>query len=149
MSGTTFIPANLVQLIKSDQTVTTAYATAPPGTSIQSVAEHLYGKQHHQHHSLAADEAKEHETGDKSTGGATSLLEKLHLKKTDVGDAHSHGTIDAQHVHKDKDVENPAADQYRAMRLLSAEELQEVKGYGRWGGSKPSDLFLNVSPYHL
>jgi hypothetical protein len=146
--NTTFLPSHLIKLLNSPHTVTSTYAQSSQETTVQSVAEQLYGKHHHHSpHSLTSDESREHE-GHKESG-LNKVLEKLHLKKDDNGveqklSSNEKGTIDREHVKKDKDVENPAADQWAAMRLLSPAELQEVRGYGNWGGSEPSELFLNV-----
>ena len=128
-----FIPEKLYSLLTASNTVTVALA-ASPTQSVQGVAEPLFGKHHgHAHHSLHSDEAAEHEHS--SDGGAMEkVLGKLHL-------SHSGNS----ELAKDKDVNNPAADQWAAMRPLRAEELEQIKSCGKWGTAQPSELFLNVS----
>jgi hypothetical protein len=143
-SQASFLPERLIQLINSPQTVTSTYATSPQGTAIQAVAEKLYGKHHHHApHSLSSDQTREHEAKDESSGGLSKILGRLHLK-TSKETSDTKGTVDEEHVKKDKDVTNPAADQWAAMRWLDERELEGIRKCGNWGGSQPSDLFLNV-----
>jgi hypothetical protein len=93
------------------------------------------------HHRASKDEQVEHDsaTGSESKG-IGKLLEKLHLRKASTDES-----VRDETGQKDKDRKNPAADQWEAMRLLTQTELDEIRGCGQWGGSKPGELFLNVS----
>jgi hypothetical protein len=136
-----FLSPALLAHIKSSRTVTSELATAPPDTAVSQVAESLYGKPHHVHHRASKDEQLEHDsaTGTESKG-IGKLLEKLHLRKASTDES-----VRDETGQKDKDKKNPAADQWEAMRLLTEAELDEIRGCGQWGESKPGELFLNVS----
>ncbi len=130
-----FLPCKLISLLGNPSSTVTSSLASNPSSSIESVATQLYGKHHgYAHHSLHTDQAKEHE---KEGGGAIEkVMEKLHLGKS-------------QETHEgegeDKDETNPASDQWKAIRLLRGQELEEVRKCGQWGGAQPSELFLNVS----
>jgi hypothetical protein len=141
MSGSsTFLSPKLADRIRSTRTVSSELASAPADATPHGIAESLYGVSHHVHHGHSKDE------GEFDTGGATStvrrVLEKLHLRKASA-DTSEHGRDETGK--KDKDKKNPATDQWAAMRPLTQRELVEVRGYGQWGQSTPSELFLNVS----
>lgn len=123
-----FLPSHLYSLLTSPTpSVTSTFAASPPGTSIQSVAEKLYGPLGHVHHSLAKDEEKE----GTNVGKLDKILDKLHLKSE--GSEEEHGRSYS------------AKDQYQSMRALTPAELEQVRECGQWGNSKPSEPFLNVS----
>ncbi|GFZ43593.1 hypothetical protein JCM24511_01313 [Saitozyma sp. JCM 24511] len=135
-----FLSPALLAHIKSSRSVTSELAAAPPDTAVSQVAESLYGKPHHVHHRASKDEQLEHDsaTGTESKG-IGKLLEKLHLRKASTDES-----VRDETGQKDKDRKNPAADQWEAMRLLTQTELDEIRGCGQWGGSKPGELFLNI-----
>lgn len=137
MTGS-FLPPKLLSLLTNPSSTVTTSLALNPGSSIEEVASHLYGKHHGRaHHSLHEDQVKEGESG----GKMDRIMEKLHLSK-------SHEKEEIQQWEgKDKDQTNPAADQWRAIRMLGPQELEEVKKCGQWGGAEPSELLLNVSIY--
>ena len=135
-----FLPSKLFSLLSSPTPTVTSTLASTPTKSVESAAEQLYGKHHgYAHHSLHADEEKEHESPQEA-GTMDKIMGKLHLSKS-----HSHHDGEG----KDKDEQNPAADQWAAMRLLHPAELEEIRKCGRWGSSQPSELFLNVRHHPL
>lgn len=136
-----FLPKKLFSLLTNETPTVTSSLASSPSASIDSVATHLYGKHHGAaHHSLHADEAKEGDTKDSRSGGTLDkFMGKLHLSKS------HEATESPQGEGKDKDVTNPAADQWASMRALRANELEEIKRCGQWGAAQPSELFLNVN----
>lgn len=134
-----FLPAALYKQIHSADSVTAALALSSAESPVSEVATRLYGPHHgHAHHTLHKDEEREH---DASSGGVKSLLEKLHLSKSN--DEQSAADTDKTPAEQ-KQVHNPADDQWQAMRLLSSTELEEVKQCGKWGAAQPTELFLQV-----
>ena len=128
----TFLPSHLASLLQPGApTVTAAYAKSP-ADAIHQVAEGIFGKSSGAH----TKHVEKHE-GSKAEGGTVDkLLDKLHLKS----DKDSEGQPE-QHQHHDH---NPAQKQYDAVRPLAPAQLDEVKGYGRWGTAQPSDTFLQI-----
>lgn len=120
-----FLPAHLARLISSPgTTITAGLASAPPGTKISTVAEHIRG---------LADAAQ--------AGGTTQepskmdkLLDKLHIKSVD-----KETTADGDYQHSE-----PDSWQSDRMRPLTAAQADEVLRAGSWGQARPSELFLNV-----
>jgi len=150
MSKNTFLSSRLINLINSDKTVTSTFASSPPGTSVHSVAESLHSKQSpHQSYdsrsSSAAEQGRQCGETTESTGSLNKVLEKLHMKSTDSDASKKYTDGSTKSQKYDKDVDNPAKEQWNSMRKLNPQELEEVRSYGKWGGVAPSDLFLNVS----
>jgi len=138
----TFLPPKLLNLFKPNSPNVLSTMASTSTASIESVAEHLFGPHHkHAHHSTHSDEVKEHDEG-QSGGTMDQLMGKLHLIKSGGGEGQEQF---AGGEGKDKDVENPAVDQWRSMRVLRGGELEEIRQCGQWGLAQPSDLFLNVS----
>jgi hypothetical protein len=139
-SYSTFLSPRLHSLFSNNQATVTTTLAKDPTVAVSQAAENLYGQHHgHVHHDLAKDDQAE---GERTNGTLGRLLSKLHLSK--VAGAKEHTAGDETN-HKNDHVHNPAADQWKAMRVLNAEELAEVAKCGNWGSAKPDELFLNVS----
>ncbi|WWC89702.1 uncharacterized protein L201_004627 [Kwoniella dendrophila CBS 6074] len=131
-----FLSSQLRSLLSNPEntTITSALASSPAHTTVQEIAEKLYGPHrdhgHHAHHLAKSGEDVSSTTqeGEKQ-GGVDKILEKLHMK---------------EHEGRDERLKNAAEEQWSAMRPLSNEQLDEIRKCGQWGNFPPSELFLNV-----
>ncbi|WWC60775.1 uncharacterized protein I303_103351 [Kwoniella dejecticola CBS 10117] len=142
-SASILAPHIIAYLQPNSPTITSTLASSsPPGTSVQQVAENLYGSHRdHGHHSHYATRLHNDSTASPPTGGQEKeqgtmdkLLDKLHLKKQD----------DVQAQDAEEGPKNPAEEQWRDMRLLTPEQMAEIRKYGQWGKAEPTELFLNI-----
>ncbi|WWC69128.1 uncharacterized protein I206_103064 [Kwoniella pini CBS 10737] len=126
------LSGHIASLLNPDSpTITSTLASSSPETSVREVAERLFGVHrdhgHHSHH--LSDSQDVHGSNENEEGGMEKLMNKLHLKKRED---------------TDEGIENPAEKQWRSMKLLNQEEIEEFKQFGQWGNETPSDLFLNI-----
>ena len=128
----------------SGPTITSELAKAAPGTSVEDVAEGLYGERHHAHHHFERREAGGRKEGE-GKGRLDAVMDKLHLGR-------SKGTAKADHVQAggaagahSETKDRRAAAQWNAMRTLTMEQVSLLADNWRGSASPPGELFLNAS----
>lgn len=162
-----FVPEPLYTFLRSpDHTVTACLANSTVDTSVRVIAEHLFGLGNGSF-GLWTGENVVRPKPPPTPKGVKRWLERLslgrknrasRLKTQAMAAAANKGAEDgsrgapdsstaatASGCSDDSDCDLSNEDHYKRIKLLSPQELAEVRRCGRWRGAEPSTLFLNVS----
>lgn len=127
----TFLAPHIAQSIQSGATITAGLSAASPDTAVSSVAKKLYGHQ-----------IKYLDVHSEEPSKVDKFLDKLHLGKSNVDKGRAASAVDDYKHDQTRDADSWQTDR---MSPLSQAQLAEVMAAGQWGGTQPSELFLNVS----